>query len=68
MAGNVSQAYLMGIREGREFLKAFPDCDPAEELAACKAMLAQGFSGDMAEFIRGERDFWKKQVRKGSAE
>jgi hypothetical protein len=31
---------------------------------ACEACLRQGFSGDMAETFRGERDFWKNQVRK----
>lgn len=62
----VSAAYLMGIKEGRAFLKAFPDTNPAHEYEACRTMLAQGFSGDMAEFIRGERDFWKNQIKKGN--
>ena len=60
----VSEAYLLGIREGREFLKRFPDSNPRHEYEACCRTLREGFSGDMAEFMRGERDFWKNRIKR----
>jgi hypothetical protein len=59
----VTQAYLMGICEGREFLKRFPDSDSQHEYEACCRTLREGFSGEMAEFMRGERDFWKNRIK-----
>jgi hypothetical protein len=59
----VSETYLMGIREGREFLKRYPDSDPQHEYEACRRTLREGFSGVMAEFMRGERDFWKNRIK-----
>lgn len=61
----VTQAYLLGIREGRETLAMFQregmaDCATIRaHLANCRA---KGFSGDMAEFTRGERDFFARQL------
>lgn len=60
----VTQAYLLGVKEGREFLRAFPETDPRDMVEAITRTLAEGFSGDMAEFMRGERDFWKNQAKR----
>jgi hypothetical protein len=66
----VSQAYLMGIHDERELLQQERDefaRDPlgfaSEMLASAQLTLAQGFSGEMAEYMRGSRDFWANQVR-----
>lgn len=67
----VSQAYLLGIRDERELLereRAEYERDPLgfsrEMLASVNLTRGQGFSGDMAEFMRGSRDFWRNQVSK----
>jgi hypothetical protein len=65
-----SAAYIEGICEGRrlwKFLTASGELtlEAAQaELDATKRCLRQGFSGDMAEAFRGERDFWAQQVKK----
>ena len=63
----VSQSYLMGIREGREYLKHFkPDLDAMQGvLANIKSTLRMGFSGEVGDMLRGERDFWINQIKKG---
>lgn len=70
-AGTVSAAYLLGIREGREILnfnRADFDANPLqfsrEMLASVNSVRRQGFAGDMAEFMKGERDFWRNQISK----
>lgn len=67
----VSQAYLMGIRDEREILEAEiaageTDLPKLAEdmLASVKRTLAQGFAGEMAQYMRGSRDFWANQVKK----
>lgn len=61
----VSQSYLDGIREGREWLTKYPDTDAAEmhESAkrCCKITSPQSETGQMH---RGERDFWKNQMKR----
>lgn len=71
MTCTYTQAYLLGIREGRSTLKRMHldgnsslDCI-LDHIANLKAMT--GFKGDMAEHIRGELDFWRNQVSKVSA-
>jgi hypothetical protein len=64
----VSQAYLLGIREGRALLRQFErdgiaGLDTARgALENSRECLAMGFSGDMREAMKGERDFWAQQV------
>ena len=66
----VSQAYLLGISDGRETLKLFQQQGMADlatfkaELANCEAMMRQGFAGDMRDCFKGERDFWRNQVKR----
>jgi hypothetical protein len=71
MTKTVTQAYLLGIRDEREFFSSLP---PAERIADAslyldniERTLNEGFSGDMAEYMRGSRDFWRNQIRKHSA-
>lgn len=64
----VSQAYCLGIREGRATLRQFAADGIANmetlqsHLANCRA--ATGLSGDAADFARGERDFFRNQIAK----
>lgn len=66
---SVSQAYLLGIEEGRAYLKAAAEIgvkvDPREQLANCKRVLRHlgNSSNDLLECIRGQRDFWANQVK-----
>ena len=73
MTETVSDDYLLGISEGRTFLRAWPEYNRGEAMtvddmrqceAACSANMARGFSGAMREVFRGERDFWRNQIRK----
>jgi len=64
----VTQAYLLGISEGRA---AFRALGPGDDLSAdarttldiLQTLLRQGFAGDMRDCLRGERDFWRNQVK-----
>lgn len=64
----VSQAYLLGISEGRALLRLFKADGIADlntfkaALANCEALL--GFAGDTRDCIKGERDFWRNQISK----
>ena len=64
----VTECYLLGIREGRDYLKQFaPSIEEMRALAAnCETLLKQGFAREMADVFRGERDFWRNQINKGS--
>jgi len=69
--GTVTQAYLLGIRDERAVLRemqARGEYDPAIDapamLASIEQTRARGFSGDMAEYMRGGLDFWRGQVAK----
>lgn len=63
----VTDTYLMGIREGREYLQRFrPSIDDARAvLANIEMTLRQGFGREVGDMLRGERDFWRLQIRKG---
>jgi hypothetical protein len=62
----VTESYLLGIKDGREYLKA----NPATTLAECEehakicAALVKQHAGDMKDFHRGERDFWRGQCER----
>lgn len=65
---NPTQAYIMGIKEGRSLLTAEPSLDRVEILDIIDNLtstLKRGFSGDVADMLRGERDFWKNQIKDG---
>jgi hypothetical protein len=63
----VSEEYLMGIREGRDTLRRHGMDIAAQELdnltRTCRMFAADSAVGQM---LRGERDFWKHQLRKGA--
>ena len=67
---SVSQAYLLGISEGRATLRQFQRDGIATRetiraaLENSRECLAMGFSGDAREAIKGERDFWASQLAK----
>lgn len=62
----VTQEYLAGIREGREYLKRFkPDLADARAVLANVESTLKGFTGPVGDMLRGERDFWRNQIRKG---
>jgi len=67
----VTESYLMGIREGRALLRSMQQRDETvtradmEAFAAnCTAQLARGFAREMADMFRGERDFWRGQMKR----
>lgn len=49
----VSGAYVEGITEGRQFLKANPGMTDADK---------RRHSGLMRDAFKGERDFWRNQL------
>lgn len=66
----VTEAYLMGIRDERQILKAEIAAGETDLLGFSRSMLAsveatrkQGFGGEMAEYMKGSRDFWRNQVK-----
>jgi hypothetical protein len=67
-AKTVTDLYLLGIREGREmsaFLnKTGEPLDIPAILKNLETNLKRGFSREMSDVFRGERDFWKHQQRK----
>jgi len=64
----VTDEYLMGIRDGREYLKKFqPDLfDMHMLLANIDMTLRQRLGREVSDHLRGERDFWKHQIKKSS--
>lgn len=63
----VTAEYLEGIREGRGYLRRFnPGRDEIRELIGNIESTLRGFrGGPVADLLRGERDFWRNQLRKG---
>jgi hypothetical protein len=65
----VHEMYMEALRDERAILKrAIAEGDNIAELARemldnCKRTLARGWSGDMAHYMRGSRDFWANQVK-----
>lgn len=68
MTDTVTAEYLDGIREGRAMLRADPTCDKRAILANVEATI-KGFaaSSPVGQLLRGERDFWRNQIRKEAA-
>jgi hypothetical protein len=65
----VSQAYVMGISEGRALWRTFEaqgiaNLETAREaLANCETCLGMGFAADARDMLKGERDFWRQRVK-----
>lgn len=66
MTQQISEAYVLGIKEGRSFLTSCPDMTLTEMRDARDAARrnAGTHGGEMAELFRGERDFWRNQINK----
>lgn len=67
----VTSSYLDGIRDERDLLRqCIADGEP--DLAALardmldniERTIEQGWSGPMADYMRGSRDFWRNQIKK----
>lgn len=68
MTKPVTTAYLDGIKDGRSFLSAHGPFDRSEieRLRDNAAQVAKMNAGNaVAEFARGERDFWRNQLKRG---
>lgn len=69
MPQTVTHAYLMGIREGREFWQLLEregraNLESAREcLGHVQECLAMGFTGEIRDMMRGERDFWQQRIK-----
>lgn len=63
-----SQAYLLGIKEGRAFLKQNPNLSiqVMQKLKKDCDRLMRDHSHDMKNAFKGERDFWANQIKRRS--
>lgn len=62
----VTAEYLYGVSSGRAILRATPGILPHEIerlIDTCTDLLRRGFSREIADTYRGERDFWKNQLK-----
>ncbi len=61
----VSSAYLDGITEGRQFLRANPDTNPQDmtKLANNARVNMMQHSGLMRDCFKGQHDFWHNQIK-----
>lgn len=68
----ITQSYLLGIKEGRSHLKKYPellqDIQTMKTIARSSYQLAKHHSGEMKEMFKGEYDFWKNQIKKARGE
>ena len=61
----VTDCYILGIKEGREYMRAHGAEDAAAHIENCDTTIARNPRGSMlAEMARGERDFWANQMEK----
>lgn len=63
----VTEAYILGIKEGRAYRNAWPDetkSDMQRHIDNLTALI-RTHSGDLKESFKGERDFWRNQLKKG---
>ncbi|KAK1548910.1 hypothetical protein Q3G72_018810 [Acer saccharum] len=65
MANTVTAEYIMGIKEGREYFDTHGSSNVVEILANLNSTI-KGFAAatPVGQVLRGERDFWKNQLRK----
>lgn len=64
----VSDSYIQGIKEGRSFLQNNPDLT-REEMQSCAAQCARLMRDHvqpLRDMFKGERDFWRNQLKKES--
>ena len=69
MPQTVTHAYLMGIREGREFWQLLEregraNLESAREcLGNVRECLAMGFAGEIRDMMKGEQAFWEQRIK-----
>jgi hypothetical protein len=60
--------YLMGISEGREMLRRCgPSIARAELDNLTRTIRLFDSSGPVGQLLRGQRDFWRNQIKAGKA-
>lgn len=62
----ISEAYILGIKEGRDYLRHNPGMtkeDMQSAMANCASNMAK-HSQPMKDLFKGQRDFWRNQVKK----
>jgi hypothetical protein len=64
MPATVTEAYIMGVRDGREYQTRFkPGLIDMRALKANLEATMRTFSaGEVKEHLKGERDFWDNQI------
>lgn len=70
----VTESYLDGIREGRSLLKAWQAEGLVDVPALARASIDNlnrlcrqfGARSPVGQMLRGERDFWRNQLKKGA--
>lgn len=67
MTNSVTQEYLDGIREGRATLNRDKSGEHAQVYLENLNATIKGFpaSNPVGQFLRGERDFWRNQIKLG---
>jgi hypothetical protein len=67
-SAKITSSYLEGIVEGRAFLRKHGLGVARHEIENLTATIA-GFSANspVGQFLRGERDFWRHQIKRGAA-
>lgn len=70
MTQTVTESYLLGVRDERALLsdvKKRGEYDATfarDALANIESTMRKGFAGDMREYFRGGRDFWRNQMKR----
>jgi|TARA_R110000868_G_scaffold379419_1_gene645233 hypothetical protein len=60
----VTAEYLMGISDARKFMRAYPHINPATEIDTLTSTIKLfGASSPVGQMLRGERDFWRNQIK-----
>lgn len=71
MTQTITESYLLGISEGRSLLKSIEargetvtTSDMQQFADNCTAQLSRGFARELSDTFRGERDFWRNQIKR----
>lgn len=62
----VTDSYILGIKEGRNTLKNHPELSPDDirrEIDSCTRLM-RSYSQPMKDVFKGQRDFWRNQLKK----
>ncbi len=65
---SVTAEYIEGIKEGRDYLKRF-GADDAGAILDNLNRTIEGFDAQspVGQMLRGERDFWRNQIKKANS-